>query len=391
MNRFFIVKCLTLIVLFLSSCVGDEVMEEVVEVEVFQRVDHSSFNYSNVNVRNIQAIGDKLMYSHRTNPGYIDQSGEVVQLCCSVTNHHDVRQAFSEKYIVTASADLSYFGVYSVDNSRHGFLNLNDLDPHKGKNPTLNFFMDRRNISINDSHLIASMREDREAGIFIYDIESTANFVGLIPDPNAIIKVDFSAFLDPDFLHDARIINVDPFGNGWIMSVWFNQTMQNNSFLVNKDGSVTKIESPLSNEPVWFTDYTVLDNGQLFMISGTMILVSRTGRIEDLQPLADTGNTLRVASVGNRLLIYHPSFHIISEVMGVLDEDAENYTLERLDDTNLTFSNINDIQVFRDKVYVATSMGLFTKSLDGFFDRYEEPEPELSQNWTNEVQWVGKK
>ena len=39
----------------------------------------------------------------------------------------------------------------------------------------------------------------------------------------------------------------------------------------------------------------------------------------------------------------------------------------------MEFSGLNDLQVFNGKVFAATSQGLFTKSLEGFWDSAMEP------------------
>lgn len=371
-----------------SGCMSEEIIEPVIEKETFQRHENSNFNYINVNVKHIQVIGERLFYSHSTNPGFIDRSGVVKQLCCMSQNNYDMKQSFSEKYIVSASAHLKGFSVYKTDNNGAGFLSFEVLDIHQNKNTSIPFSSWGRKYALNAEHLFATVFENNQYRSYIYDVEAHTNFVGLYKR-EGVIKVDFSAYINTNISYNASVKNVNAFKDGWIVTAQLSNPSNDGTYFVRKDGSVEKLDMMVNNGPFAYDNHTIMDNGQLFMMANRILFVSRTGELKDLQPMADTGNVLKIQSVGNRLVIYHPVFHEFHEVEGVLDEEAEQWTLRRLDDTNITFSNINDIVAFGDKVYVATSIGLFTKSLEGFWDSYEEPENAVSKNWTDDIQWFG--
>jgi hypothetical protein len=60
-------------------------------------------------------------------------------------------------------------------------------------------------------------------------------------------------------------------------------------------------------------------------------------------------------------------------------ENIENYIegplkVKQLDNRGIEFSNVNEIRLFGDKVFVATSIGLFTKSESEFFTPKKEDE-----------------
>jgi len=377
--------CILLFLFLASGCMNEEVIEPVVEKETFQRHENSNFNYTNVNVKHIQVIGERLFYSNSTNPGFIDRSGEVNQLCCLIHNNNDMKQSFSEKFIVGTYVNLTGFSVYKTDRSGSGNINFSLLDIHQNNNTSVPFQSYGRNYALNDELLLATVSEDYSHSIYIYDVERHTNFVGMPKDKEGVIRVDFSRFSNPEAQHYSSAWNVDAFKDGWIVTARLNNPYNNGTYFVRKDGTVEKLDIMVDNNPFAYENHAVMDNGQLFMMANRKLFVSRTGELKDLQPMADTGNVLKIQSVGNRLVIYHPVFHVFHEVEGVLHEDAEEWNLRRLDDTNLSFSSINDIVAFGDKVYVATSIGLFTKSLDGFWDSYEESDNTVNINRTDDA------
>lgn len=84
---------------FLISCQEIENLDLEEIEEKFERFDNFNFQYQNSNVTRIKAIGDRLFYAHKTNPGFISKDMEVIPLCCLSNNQMDFRQSFSNDYV----------------------------------------------------------------------------------------------------------------------------------------------------------------------------------------------------------------------------------------------------------------------------------------------------
>ena len=78
--------------------------------------------------------------------------------------------------------------------------------------------------------------------------------------------------------------------------------------------------------------------------------------------------------VEDRLVIWNPNFAELYEVQGFRGQDE--VVIRRINNLGIEFSKLNDVAEFNGEVYVATTQGLFTKSLEGFWDDF--PEGELS-------------
>lgn len=394
MNKQLVLSFLPLLFLF-SACSDDDLPDASLEREGFKRHENLNFNRENTNVKNIQRIGDRLFYSHRTNPGFIDQDGEVHQLCCLSYNHMDMNQTFSEKFIVSAGHDLRGFRVYVADDrsfGEYGSISFPELDVHSEENILIHFDRERNNFALNGDHLIASVYSlDNNflsaPDIFIYDLEKHTNFFGTPESSEGVIKLDFSAFLDLPDAQGARIGHASAFEDGWIISVFFQQTWRHGTFFVKKDGALSQLVlfNQQNSEQFFYTGHTFLDNGQLFVISnGKTLLHSETGQLADLKKVGVLNQRYTPYSIGNRLVLTVLRSDIFLEVEGILDREPVEWEFRRLDDTNIAFSSINAIAKFRDKVYVATSIGLFTKSEEAFWDSYVEKDndqEDISEHW----------
>lgn len=360
------------------SCEESPEPQIEVELEKFERFDDFNFKWQNSNVKRIKTIDDRLYYAHRTNPGYISSDMTVNQLCCLRNNQIDFRQSLSKDYIATVDRSLSGYHIYRVDESGNtGFLDLNRLfQDLEGRKAVAGFGLGvDGSFDINGTKMLANIviGSNNTGSLYIFDLEQNTNFVGVIPSQN-VIRVEFP---DTDPNNSNKVIRLDSFEDGWIASVDTGNFNFSNYF-ISKEGTVRRFTfgDDLNRT---YLGYQITANGKLIMNGDRHIYISESGDVDNLSLLASINNFFKISLIEDRLVIWHPSFGEIFELENYASRDPDLFKVRKLNNEGMEFSGLNELQVFNGKVFAATSQGLFTKSLRGFWDSAIEPEGENAE------------
>lgn len=342
----------------------EPILELEEELEQFERIENSNFNFVNSDVQRIKVVGDRLFYSHKTNPGYIESDGEVVQLCCLNNNNMDFRQAFSSNYIVAADRSLEIFNVYDINEGTSGFLSFTGIVPFENS-ARINTFHRESNFELNNDHLIASLTVDGVSSIYIFDLTKQFDLFQPVV-PSEAIKVEFPNDL-PDL--GSRFIKVNAFNDGWIASVLTGNTGGSGTYFIQKDGSFERL---FALDDLVYSGHAYTSEGQLLLGGEGEIRISENESLDRFYRGLNASTNIRFRLIGDRLVIWNPNLSTLYEVESF--KGPEEATLRILNTRGIEFSNVNDIAEFNGRVYLATSQGLFTKSLEGFWDSLPEDE-----------------
>lgn len=349
----------------LFSCKESEEpsIETEVELEQFERHDHFLFNFGYSDVQRIKVIGDRMLFSNKTNPGYMDNSGEIIQLCCSRNNNMDLRQSLSSQYIVAADQSLNVYNIYDVNESRSSSLFLDRLISHENYvrvNPSVSL----SNFEMNEDHLISSLIVDGVNGIYIFDFEKHFSLFGTVESGNDVIKVDIptsSQNFGPTFY------KVDAFEDGWIASINNIDFSSNGTYFIDKAG---RAELLYSQDDLSYFGHAFTSEGQLLLGGFRELRVSSDQSRDNFYFIITSFNNFKFRLIQDRLVIWNPNFAEFYEVEGYKAD--EELVVRRLNNEGVEFTKLNDIAEFNGKVYLATTQGLFSKSLEGFWDSFPE-------------------
>jgi hypothetical protein len=374
MKRLFYLAKSFLAILVLFSCHEKEDHIPLAKVEIFERVSDGSFNYNSANVKKIESLDGKLFYSHRSNPGYLDSAYNVIQLCCSAINNNELNQSFSNEYIVGAGNYLTSFNVYSVkDDHSTGFIYLQKFLGQDFQK----VFLDSRAkdlFDLNENFLLTPVYVGTKQELYIFDLDRHVNFFGGPQDTTGIIKVNFPSVGQSESPDISNVGKLKRFEDGWLVALYSGSTVPiRGTYFIDKKGQATKVESD-PEEIFYYGGHTYLENGKLIVWTWNKIYLSETGSMNGIRPIANIPLPFEFRAIGNRLAMFLPSAESILEL-----ENIENYKegplmVQQLDNQGIEFSNVNEIRLFGDKVFVATSIGLFTKSVSEFFTPKKEDE-----------------
>lgn len=370
-----IILGLLIIGLFISCQEVQEPVQVEDELEIFQRFDNFNFKWQNSNVTRIKAIDDRLYYAHRINPGYITANLEAQQLSGWRYNLLDFRQSLASDYIAAVDRSLRGFNIYDTGGRRNlGFLSLNALlqDLEGPITVSLNI-QNLGNFEINDGKMLANIQFGGTSffknSVYIFDLENNTNFAGVIPS-NDVIKVDF-----PENTHSSAgdiIYKVNAFQDGWVASASTGDLNSSPNYLISKNGTVqnfTLTEVPNSV----YMGHEFASDGRLIMNVERHIFISESGEVKDLKLHISIDNLFSMRLIEDRMVIWNNNFAAIYEVENFDTRDPEIFNIRKLNNEGIESSGLNELQVFNGKVFAATSQGLFTKSLEGFWDSAPEP------------------
>ncbi|TVP46146.1 MAG: hypothetical protein EA341_14360 [Mongoliibacter sp.] len=371
------------IVLMLSCQEVEEPVQadKEIELEKFQRFDNFNFRGQNSNVTRIRTIGDRLYYAHRINPGYLTTDLEAQQLSGWRDNLLEFRQSLSSDYIAAVDRSLRGFNIYDTGGNRNlGFLSLDnlleDLEGHKTVSLNINSL---GNFEINDGKMLANIHivgsPFSRNSAYIFDLEKNTIFNGVLPNKD-VLKVDF-----PENTHRSdgdRIFKVNAFRDGWIASASTGDLNSSPNYLISKDGSVKNFT--LNDRPnAVYMGHEFTSDGKLIMNVERHIYISESGKVEDLKPHISIDNFFNMRLIDDRMVIWNNRGARFYEVENFDSHDPEIFNIRKLNNEGIEKSGINELELFNGKVFAATSQGLFTKSLENFWDSAPEPEEEDAQ------------
>lgn len=367
-----------LIVCFLSSCQDPENdLEPIIELEKFERFEDPHFNFRNSIVNNIKVIDDLLFFAHSSNPGYITQDLKVNQLCCSRNNQMEFRQSLTKDFIATVDRNL--FGFYIYRNRDNGSVGLLDLDQlisvPQGRALISSSPFRLKNFDINNGKLLASIDmigETFSRQLYLFDIEKNTNFLGVIND-RTVINVLPHGSINPTTTGLNIIQQIDAFQDGWIVS-----TIDQN-FYVGPDGGITPFDLRDGNGNVTqYFGHVFTSKGKLIVKTFRNIFISETGNLQDLELRITLNSLIEFFIHDDRLVIWNSGLPYLSEVENYDKSNPEEFRIRLLNSSGLSFSEIYALQEFGGKIFAATNQGLFTKSLESFWDSAPENDPALS-------------
>lgn len=374
----YIFKLFTIFALFFSCNESEEPEEAIIEEKQFERVENFLFNYEDSDVQRIKVIGDRLIFSNRSNPGYIDSIGEVVQLCCFNSNSVDFRQSFSSKYIVAANRSLRFYSVYDVEGGISGGLSLSQLIPSENS-VQISLSQDRSNFDLNDDLFITTLQVDGVNRIFIFDLKEHFWLYGQPLEVKEPVEVKIPS-INPQI--GPFLINVDAFEDGWIASISTADQTTNGTYFIRKDGSY-ELLFPLVD--FTYTDHEYTSKGQLLLGGSREVRISQNERIDGINYKITSSNNFKFGIIDDRLVVWPQNGSTIYELEGYMGPDE--IVFKPIKNIGLEFSKLNEIAFFNGKVYLATTQGLFTKSLEDFWDFI--PEEEISsfdQDFINQIE-----
>ncbi|UJP63527.1 hypothetical protein [Mongoliitalea daihaiensis] len=369
---------LLLILGIVSSCQEPEnPVEPTIALEKFERFGDPHFNFRSSIVNNIKVIDNQLFFSHVSNPGFINPDMTVNQLCCARPNQMEFRQSLTKQYI--GAVDRNLFGFYIFRNQGNGgvgLLDFNRLIKVPGGRAKVSSIPNRlKNFDINNGKLLAAVDligETFERAIYLFDIENNTNFVGVVPD-TTVIKITPPA-IENSTIEGLNIIQqIDAFQDGWLVSTI------NQNFFVAPDGSTTPFELRDANGN--FTPYyghVFTSDGRLLVKTFRNLFISPSGSIDDLELRVTFNSLIEFFIHEDRLAIWLSGSSILSEVENFDSLDPELFKIRLLNSEGINFSQLFALQKFQGKVFAATNQGLFTKSLESFWDSAPENDPALS-------------
>ncbi len=370
--------------LMISCQEVQEPVEIVEELEKFERFDDFNFKWQNSNVTRIKAIDDRLYYAHQTNPGYISTDMTVTQLCCMRNNNLDFRQSLSKDYIAAVDRSLSGYHIYTVNGGGNsGFLDLNRLLENLEGRKAVSYNGTWGSFDINGTKMLAHIQFGK-LGLFIFDLEKNTNFVGVIPSKD-VIKVEFSTNTSSD--NSNRVFKLDAFKDGWIASVRTGEVNVSPNYIISKEGAVRRFTFGEDLNRTYL-GHAFTSDGKLLLNGDRHIYFSESEDVDNLSLLVSINNFFRMRLIEDRMVIWHPSFADIFELEHYDSGDPELFNVRKLNNEGIELSGLNELQVFSGKVFAATSQGLFTKSLEGFWDSAPEPADDQEQAFLDGIEFM---
>lgn len=354
------------------SCNKNDDPQPEKEVEIFERVPSGNFARNSIHVGKIEVLSNRLFYSDRSNPGYISDDLSVEQLCCYALNNQVHQQTFSKDYVVGVSNYLRSFIVYYVNQTRNSesiFLpyafSQSYEDTYMWGGENLGLF------ELNDNLLLAFVHVKNQRNLYIFDLEKHTSNYGLSQDTTGIIKVDIAqlGIINPNCGLD-RPGRMSRFGEGWLVSFVHNCGLNAGTFYVDKKGKLSKVDA--NYEGVFYhLGHTVLSNGKLVAWDDNNLYLSLSGSLEDLSPIAKLPFRMEFRALGNRVMTFSGNDNLF-EAMELNEYSGQPIIIKKIDTQGLELSDINDVRLFGEKVFVAANTGLFLKSESAFWTYAKE-------------------
>lgn len=364
---------LLLLMLFplLYSC--NEEVDQLPEPEpvAFERVQPNLVGYRG-NVGNLSVYHDRLYYSNVMSPGYFNASGEHIQFPANTYNM-DMGQAINEDFLIGSLRDLKTLVFTPSHNYSFpyvGSLNITSIPgvPADAILSLGNIF--KLNYALNEDHFIFTYQSSTGSNSLIVqlNIVENPNFGKHLINPSQgpqvlnVIPIDFHIEGSNGRVEVGRAI---PYRQGWVASTWVSGISV--PLYISKDGSAKVVPRGhnIMEKRINFISLEHSPSGELFASTETELFYSQAGNVEDLTPIAETNQWMRLRFVGDRLICF-VGMDIIFEIINY--KDPETISLRQLENKGLNDLLIRDIAYFHGKVYVATNAGLFTKALEDFWD-----------------------
>lgn len=364
---------LFLLIIFpiLFSCNEDVDQHPEPETILFERVRPNLVGFRG-NVGNLAVYHDRLYYSNVQNPGYFTSSGEHHQFNMNTYNM-DMGQAIDQDFLIGPLRGLKTLVFNSTQNVPAFNISYLDITSIPGV-PEDAFLtlgtMFKLNFGLNDNYFLFNYQSTAGTNSLIVELNmlETPHLGKILVHPYEgpqvlnVIPIDFQIEGVPNHIDVGRVF---PYKDGWIASTYMSGLAV--PLYINKDGSAKVIprNHGVRDKRIHFISMEQSPSGELFASSETELFYSQSGNAEDLVPIAQANQWMRIRFVGDRLVCFIGN-DIIFEIINY--KDPETIGLRQLENRGLDDLLIRDIKYFHGKVYVATNAGLFTKQLEDFWE-----------------------
>ncbi|WP_373523246.1 hypothetical protein [Aquiflexum sp.] len=367
---------LYILILFSVSCTDPQ--DPKIEPENFEKVEGNS-HINDSKIFGLQVEGDRLYLLSELVPGYIDASGNIVATCCFLGGLSlNFEPSFSDDYMVRPIETLNGFIFFP----KRGFGNPLIMNLEDAIGAAVNggrifadskstAFIMNRNFALNGNTLIFNILIDGELKIAMSDLEFDEGF-NLVRAVNYKIFEPVSFGLDPQ-TKDLMIRSIQNTGNQWIAHITANSEdiSSGKTYLIGKDSNIIGMDSPTEGDPEFrFFDYTVDQSG------GFLISESHVGRISysanssfnNPKFITELNAPLKISALSDKAVYFVPGAGQMTAITNYLNPTSNNVLTFELDRTGLEANAIYSIKFFQGKAYIATDNGIFSKSLDNFWE-----------------------
>ncbi|HSI75502.1 MAG TPA: hypothetical protein VK957_06395 [Lunatimonas sp.] len=363
--------------LLFFSCNEDTELISEPEPIAFERVQPNLSGHRG-NVGNLAVYHDRLYYSNVQNPGYFTTSGGHTQFDMNTYNM-DMGQAIDEHFLIGPLRDLKTLVFNPTQNFSSTFANRLNITTIPGvpEDAILalgNMF--KLNFGLNENHFLFTYQSSTgtKALIVELNIVETPNVARVLMNPaqgQQVLNVTPINFqIDVSNNNHIEVGRVFPYKEGWVASTWISSLAV--PLYISKDGSAKVIPQghDIMEKRISFISLEHSPSGELFATTETELFYSQTGNVEDLTPIAQSNQWMRIRFIGDRLVCF-VGMDIIYEIINY--KDSETIDLRLLENKGLEDLLIRDIELFNGKVYLATNAGLFTKLLEDFWEEKMVP------------------
>jgi hypothetical protein len=376
-----------IVTMFLGSCTDPVEPTITPEIENFSLVDLGGESLNNAQVFGFEVFEGKMFFLNQSIPGFIDSNGKTDFSCCLNSGiNRNFRPSFTTNYILQPIENLIGFLVYPI-NFFGGLraLNFEELLGDDGKNARIvsgnqplpiNL---ERNFELNGNHLILNVTTDDGVDrVWILEIDFGDGFGSL----KLINKIDItpeSLGITPGNPQIGIVIgSVKKLEDRWIaqISISGDDTSSGDSYIISKEGSIQKLFGPQTGDSNFgFYDFTKISLDDFLITESPIGRISYSNSLVDGTPqlIAEFNGPLIIRYFDEKAVFFIPGQSLIASLENFKVDGASNYQTKELDRTGLNSSRIFDLQFFNGKVYVATDNGIYSKSIENFWEEIRLP------------------
>jgi hypothetical protein len=376
-----------IVTLLFGSCTDPVEPSINTEIENFSLVDLGQGALNNAKVFGLEVFEGKMFFLNQSIPGFIDLNGRTDFSCCLNSAINRIfRPSFTTNYILQPIENLIGFVVYPI-NLFGGLraLNFEELLGDDGKNARIvsgnqplpiNL---ERNFELNGNHLMLNVTTgDGIDRIWILEIDFGDGFGSL----NLINKIEIT----PESLgittvnpHVGLVIgSVKKFEDRWIAQISSSGegTASGGSYIISKEGSIQKLFGTQSDDYNFlFYDFTKISPDDFLITESPIgrIFYSNSLVASTPQLIAEFNGPLAIRHYEEKVVFFIPGQSLIASLENFKVNGASNYQTMELDRTGLNSSRIFDLQFFNGKVYLATDNGIYSKTIENFWEEVRLP------------------
>lgn len=376
-----------IVILLFGSCTDPVEPSITPEIENFSLVDLGQGALNNDQVFGLEVFEDKMFFLNQSIPGFIDSNGMTDFSCCLNSGiNSNFRPSFATNYILQPIENLIGFVVYPIDFfGGLRALNFEELLGESGKNARIvsgnqplpiNL---ERNFELNGNYLMLNVTtEDGIDRIWILEIDFGDGF-GSLKLINKIEITSESLGVTTGNPQIGLVIrSVKTLEDRWIahISKSGEDTASGGSYIISKEGSIQKLfGSQTGDSNFGFYDFTKISPNDFLITESPIGRISYSNSLISSTPqlIAEFNGPLIIRYFEEKAVFFIPGQSLIASLENFKTDGASNYQTMELDRTGLNSNRIYDLQFFNGKVYVATDNGIYSKSIENFWEEVRHP------------------